>query len=61
MVLLKQMSYSLFKLLLLSTKAKSLFLNDTRCFASRIEMGSAFQRSGPRAEKPFDPEMVYGR
>ena len=55
------MSYSLLKLRLLSTKAKSLFLNDTRFFSSRIEMGNAFQRSGPQAEKHFEPEMVDGR
>ena len=52
------MSYSLSKLLRLSTKAKSLLLlKDTRCFSSRIETGSAFRRSGPRAEKHFDPAL----
>ena len=46
---------------LFSMKAKRLLLKETRSFSLWIETGSMFQRSGPRAEKHFDPELVDAR
>ena len=33
----------------------------TKISAITVETGSAFQTNGPRTEKHFNPEMVYGR